>query len=140
MAFAKVWNEIIRGFYDLHKLSKEEWQNYSYKIKNYDSSEEFLAGVIERKPNLSNPPKVNDVRYHLIRYVNNVMMKKPTKHISVREMLPLTVVTPVGAEKILYPYEYITHVDNTQNSFLQHLIQKQPAEWANFVRKEGNST
>lgn len=42
----------------------------------------------------------------------------------------------VGAEKILYTYEYITFIDNTQSSFLQHLIESSPQEWQNFKKKE----
>lgn len=63
-------------------------------------------------------------------------MDKPKKRISIRQMLPITVVTPVGNEKIFYPYEYITHVDNTQNSFLQHLLEAMPEDWENFKAKE----
>jgi hypothetical protein len=54
----------------------------------------------------------------MIRFVNNVRMTcKPKKHIAIKEMLPLTVLTPVGAEKILYPYEFITNIDNTQSRY-----------------------
>ncbi len=33
VAFAKMWNASIQHFYDIHKLSKEEAQKYSYSIK-----------------------------------------------------------------------------------------------------------
>lgn len=63
-------------------------------------------------------------------------MKKPSEFISILEMKPLTIVTPVGNEKIMYSYEFITQVDNTQNSFLKHLILTFPFEWENFKNKE----
>lgn len=139
VAFARVWNEIIQYFYDIHKISKEELQRFSYQIRNTDTRD-FLAGDIEQIPDLKNEPRNKDVRYHLIRFVNNIMNKKKPNNVSVREMLPLTVCTPVGNEKIIYPYEYITHVDNTQSSFLHHLIHKLPDEWENFKKREATST
>jgi len=139
VAFARVWNAILNSFFESHKLSKEELGRYSYKIKK-TSPEDFLAGIIEKEPDFSKEPKVKEVRYHLIRFVNNLNMKsKPHNNTSVRAMLPLTIVTPVGNEKILYPYEFVTHVDNTQSSFLQHLITGEPYEWIYFKSKECQS-
>eukprot|EP01117_Protostelium_nocturnum_P012633 TRINITY_DN464_c0_g2_i1.p1 TRINITY_DN464_c0_g2~~TRINITY_DN464_c0_g2_i1.p1 ORF type:complete len:1660 (+),score=594.70 TRINITY_DN464_c0_g2_i1:519-5498(+) len=136
VAFAKVWNLTIQSFYESHKISKEELQRYSFKIKMIGNEADFLSGHVEKEPDLRVPPQVKDVRMHIMHFVNNIRMKKPTHHSTVREMLPLCIVTPVGTEKILYSFEFIIHVDNTQNSFLQHLIDRDPSEWENFKRKE----
>jgi 1,3-beta-glucan synthase len=133
-----VWNAVLNYFYEIHKLSKEEIQKYSFKLKYQDASD-FLSGEVDKMPDLSKEPQVQEVKEHIIRFVNNVLMDKPRKHILVKEMVPLNILTPVGAEKILYPYEFITHIDNTQNSFLQHLIDSSPQEWINFKKKECNS-
>ncbi|PRP84007.1 callose synthase 7-like [Planoprotostelium fungivorum] len=139
VAFAKAWNMAIAYFYETHKISKEELQRYCFKIKGTHGSSDstdFLSGAVEKEPDLRIPPQVKDVKMHIMHLVNNIRMSKPTSGTSVREMLPLCVVTPVGAEKILYGYEFIIHVDNTQSSFLQHLIDRDPSEWQNFKRKE----
>lgn len=34
IAFAQVWNVVLNYFYDIHKLSKEELQRYTYKLKS----------------------------------------------------------------------------------------------------------
>lgn len=138
IGFARVWNEIIQYFYEIHKLSKEEVQKYSYQIK-FSVNGDYLDGKVEQTPRLTDEPKSPEVAYHLIRFVNNVLMKKKPNTHSVREMIPLTILTPVGAEKIIYPYEYITHVDNTQSSFLGHLIRKLPHEWENFKKREAST-
>lgn len=51
-------------------------------------------------------------------------------------MFPITILTPVGSEKIIYSFDFITQLDNTQHSFLQHLINMQKIEWENFKQKE----
>jgi len=137
VAFAKVWNASVTYFYDIHKLSQEELQRYTFKIRASDNqNDDFLSDRVEKQPEFDIPPQVKEVRYHLQRFVNNIRMNKPTKNTAVVNMLPLNVITPVGTEKILYPFEFIIHVDNTQSSFLQHLINSEPAEWENFKAKE----
>jgi len=135
VAFAKVWNMAMTYFYEVHKVSKEELQRYCFKIKGSQGGD-FLSGTVEKEPDLRITPLVKDVRMHIMHFVNNIRMRKPTSGTSVRQMLPVCVVTPVGAEKILYSYDFIVHVDNTQNSFLQHLIDRDPNEWNNFKRRE----
>jgi len=49
VAFARVWNSVITYFYDTHKVSKEELQRLSYKIKGTDPAD-FLSGSIEKEP------------------------------------------------------------------------------------------
>jgi len=137
VAFAKVWNTSVTYFYDIHKISQEELQRLTFKIRaSENQSDDFLSDRVEKQPELEIPPQVKEVRYHLQRFANNIKMKKPTKNTAVVNMLPVNVITPVGTEKILYPFEFIIHVDNTQSSFLQHLINGEPAEWENFKAKE----
>eukprot|EP01117_Protostelium_nocturnum_P012632 TRINITY_DN464_c0_g1_i1.p1 TRINITY_DN464_c0_g1~~TRINITY_DN464_c0_g1_i1.p1 ORF type:complete len:1664 (+),score=604.92 TRINITY_DN464_c0_g1_i1:191-5182(+) len=137
VAFAKVWNATVNYFYDIHKLSQEELQRYTFKIRtNDESGADFLSDRVEKEPELKEAPKVKEVRYHLCRFINNIRMDKPTTNTAVINMLPLNVITPVGAEKILYPFEFVISVDNTQSSFLQHLINNEPSEWENFKAKE----
>lgn len=138
IGFARVWNEIIQYFYESHKLNKEEVQKYSYQIK-FSVQGDYLDGKIEQTPRLNEQPKCPEVTYHLIRFVNNVNVANKPNEYSVREMIPLSVMTPVGNEKIIYPYEYISHVDNTQSSFLAHLIRKVPHEWENFKKREATT-
>jgi hypothetical protein len=52
----KIWNTIITYFYETHKVSKEEVQRYSYKIRRADPND-YLSGDLEKDPDFSTPPK-----------------------------------------------------------------------------------
>jgi hypothetical protein len=97
---------VINYFYEIHKLSKEETQKLSYSIR-MEKLEDYLSGEIEREPEIINGPLSSDVRYHLIRFVNSIFMRKPKDKLSVSEMLPITVLTPVGS---VFPYISNNHL------------------------------
>lgn len=132
-AWATVWNAIIEEFYENHECSKAEKNRLSYKLRLFNGNKLKIVDL----PDLTMRPISEDMRRHLIKFVNNLYMRSmPDEGVKVIDMKRLVVFTPVFREKIFYSWEELIQPNNTGNSFLRALIYKYPHEWRNFKEKE----
>jgi hypothetical protein len=142
LVFARAWNHIIDQFYQDDLVSDKERNAYRFVIEQ-ESAEDFLVGQVTGVPDLSKPPRVDQVASRIEFTLSTYFMdmdKTPTW-----ENLPLfSGFTPVGKETWIYPFstkEFPGGHDGlnqkylTGSTYLTYMITRYPQEWDNFVAR-----
>ncbi len=137
IVWAKVWNLIIKTFYEQDRLSREEMQRYSYGLK--EDSNGFLKSKIsdkpEHKPDLSMAPEIKKTTQRIIWFASQCYMGKPGVSVW-QKLFSLTVFTPVGDEEIIYTFEEINELDEKiGTTVLNKFLSICPDEWKNFIER-----
>ena len=142
LVFARAWNHIINQFYQDDLVSEQERTAYRFAIEQ-ENDEDFFVGQVTKVPDLSKPPKVDQVASRIEFTLSTYFMdmdKTPTW-----ENLPLfSGFTPVGGETWIYPFstkEFPGGHDGlnqkylTGSTYLTYMITRYSQEWKNFVAR-----
>ena len=128
---AKAWNGVIDRLFAEHRLSMAERERLKFTIEG-ESDDDFLAGAIVRVPRLdkSAPPVNDQARERIMNFIETMQMEMPQAPVW-HEIPPVSVMTPVFEEDIVYPFEVtedyfpITRVDGDVSAAQKKELLKQ---------------
>ena len=95
---------IIKRLYQDDLLSEEERDAYKYGLEEYRNN--YLAGKILSRPDLSKAPKNERVRRRIYHYLSTLFMDMDAMP-AWEQLYLFSVITPCFEEVITYPFAFV---------------------------------